>query len=125
MSFKKSHMFCGLGELDYSDKKMIQTDILHTYDIELTPRNSILESNPIIFQIDSSNDFTDLSKTFLKLTLSINNAADGSAVAAEDNVSLINNFANSIFSQISVMLKNTTISHPNPNYAYRAFNKKN
>ena len=120
MPSKKAHTHCSLSELDYSDSKTIQNDIDHDYQCVLTPRNTIIDGNPIVFQIESSSDFVDLGSTVLKLTLSIVDG-DGADIAATDIAGPINNFANSLFSQISVSLKNTTISHPSPNYAYRAY----
>ena len=120
MPFKKQHTKCGLSELDYSSRKLIQNDVAYDYTSELTPRNTIIPDNPIVFQIEGSNDFVDLSNTFLKMTLSIADA-DGVGIGNDDKIAPINNFANSLFSQISVSLKNTTVSHPSPNYAYRAY----
>ena len=62
----------------------------------------------------------DLGSTVLKLTLSLSDQA-GEAIATDDKTAPINNIANSLFSQVSVSLKNTTISHPNPHYGYRAY----
>ena len=120
MPIKRPHLKCGLSELDYSNHKVIQEDIDHSYLVELTPKNSILPQNPLVFAIESGTDFVDLAKTVLKLTLSMSDEA-GDPVTAEDKVGPINNFANSLFSQIAVSLKDTTITQPNPNYAYRAY----
>ena len=120
MPIKRPHLKCGLSELDYSNHKVIQEDIDHSYLVELTPQNSILPQNPLVFAIESGTDFVDLAKTVLKLTLSMSDEA-GDPVTAEDKVGPINNFANSLFSQIAVSLKDTTITQPNPNYAYRAY----
>ena len=62
-------MFCGMSELDYNLPKTIQNEIDHTYDIELTPHNSIIQGNNLIFQIESGTDFTDLGNTFLSVEL--------------------------------------------------------
>ena len=120
MPYSKPHIHCGLSESDYSDRKMIQTDIDHDYFSELTPRNTIIKNNPIVFQIEPSTDFIDPSRTELKLTLSLTDN-DGNHIASEPAISPINNIVHSIFSQVSVSLKNTVISHPNANYGYRSY----
>ena len=120
MPFKKPHLSCGLSELDYSDRKIIQNDIAYDYQCELLPRNTIIANNPLVFQIEPGNDFVDLGRTQLKLTLSIADAT-GANIAEGDVAGPINNFANSLFSQVSVSLKNNVISHPNPNYAYKSY----
>ena len=120
MPFKKPHLSCGLSELDYSDRKLIQNDIAYDYQCELLPRNTIIANNPLVFQIEPGNDFVDLGQTVLKMTLSITDSA-GEDLADDQVAGPINNFANSLFSQVSVSLKNNVISHPNPNYAYKSY----
>ena len=88
MPFKKSHIYCGLSELDYSDLKTVQNEIAYDYQTELTPRNTIIPNNPIVFQIEPGNDFVDLASTYLKLTLSIS-STDGAVIGAEEKISLI------------------------------------
>ena len=55
-----------MSELDYNLPKAYQNEIDHTYDIELTPHNSIIQGNNLIFQIESGTDFTDLGNTFFE-----------------------------------------------------------
>lgn len=120
MAFNKDHVNCGVSELDYFSKKYIQNDISHGYFVELTPRNTIIPNNPLVFQIDASSDFVDLARTQLKVVLSMRDAdnanLDQNAIAAP-----VNNICSSLFSQVSVSLKGTTISHSDPNYSYRSY----
>ena len=109
-----------MSELDYNLPKTIQNEIDHTYDIELTPHNSIIQGNNLIFQIESGTDFTDLGNTFLSVELKMLKS-DNANVANTDNCGPVNNIFHSIWSQVSIKLKDTVISHPSPNYAYRAY----
>ena len=73
-----------MSELDYNLPKAIQNEIDHTYEIELTPHNSIIQGNNLIFQIESGTDFTDLGNTFLSVELKVLKS-DDSRVASTDS----------------------------------------
>ena len=117
---KKEHILCGRSELDYSQKKMVQSDIENVYTIEISPKNSIQRGNPIKFQIDASSDFTNLNLTQLCLSIKLVSST-GEVVMNDDIISPINNILHSMFSQVDVTLKNTSCSFPSPNYPYRAY----
>ena len=116
----KSHIFCGRSELDYDQKKFIQNEIDYAYNIEISPKNVIQFNNPIHFQIDASSDFTDLNATQLYVQLRLSTSA-GAELTANDTMGVCNNLLHSLFSQVSVSLKETLVSYSSPHYAYRAY----
>ena len=116
----KGHIFCSGSELDYSTPKLIQSDIEMEYFSTLTPKNTIIPGNPLTFVIDGGSDFVDLSRTMLNLQVKISDA-DGGPLLEADACAPINNVLHSMFSQVSVSLRDCAISHPNPNYPYRAY----
>ena len=76
---------------------------------------------PIDFQIDPQSEFIDLSQSEFELELKLKKA-DGTnlTAAATTNLFLANNFAHSLFKQISVRFNNTLISPQTDTYAYKA-----
>ena len=120
MAAQKSHIFCGMSELDYSPSELVQTQIEYGYNIEITPHNSIIHGNNIIFHIEGGTDWIDLANTFLKVEIRVSQA-DGVAIDDSVETSIANNVLHSIFSQVQVKLKDTVISHPSSNYSYRAY----
>ena len=115
-----SRTACSVSELAYSPPKMVQQDIDHSYTIALTPHNSIIAGNNVIFHIEGGTDFTDLANSFLEVELDVTTAA-GEALAAGKAVCPINNIFHSLWSQVQVKLKDCIVSHPSPNYGYQAY----
>ena len=115
-----SHIFCGMSELDYSPTKLVQNQIDYAYTTSLTPHNSIISGNNIIFHIEGGTDFVDLSNTFLTVDIRVSKS-DGTEITNVIEVAPVNNIFHTIFSQVQVKLKDTVISHPSPNYSYRAY----
>ena len=118
MAVNSSHIFCGMSELAYSPSKLVQNEIDYAYNTEITPHNSIIHGNNIIFHIEGSTDWVDISNTFLTVEIRVSKS-DGTEIA--ETTSIVNNIFHSIFSQVQVKLKDTVISHPSPNYGYRAY----
>ena len=114
------HVLCSMSELAYNPTKMIQNDIDHTYDVELTPHNTIIQGNNLLFHIEGGSDWVDLACTYLTVDIRMTDT-DGNAVDDTMAAAPINNIFHSLWSQVAVVLKNSTISHPSPNYAYRAY----
>ena len=108
-----------MSELAYNPTKMVQNDIDHTYDVELTPHNTIIQGNNLLFHIEGGSDWVDLANTFLTVDIQMTDA-DGAGVDNTMAAAPINNIFHSLWSQVQVVLKNSTISHPSPNYPYRA-----
>ena len=115
-----SRTACSVSELAYSPPKMVQQDIDHSYTIALTPHNSIIAGNNVIFHIEGGTDFTDLANSFLEVELDVTTSA-GEALAAGKAVCPINNIFHSLWSQVQVKLKDCIVSHPSPNYGYQAY----
>ena len=76
---------------------------------------------PVDFQIDPQSTFIDLSQSEFELELKIKKA-DGTNLTAADTTAIfpVNNFAHSLFKQISVRLNNTLISPQTDTYGYKA-----
>ena len=76
---------------------------------------------PVDFQIDPQSEYIDLSQSEFELQLKLKKA-DGTALTAADTstIFLTNNFAHSLFKQISVRFNNTLISPQTDTYAYKA-----
>ena len=76
---------------------------------------------PVDFQIDPQSEYIDLSQSEFELELKLKKS-DGTALTAAttSNLFLANNFAHSLFKQISVRLNNTLISPQTDTYAYKA-----
>ena len=109
-----------MSELSYSPSEMVQTQIEYAYTNEITPHNSIIQGNNIIFHIEGGTDWVDLANTFLKVQIRVSKA-DGTGIGEDLDTSIANNILHSIFSQVQVKLKDTVISHPSSNYSYRAY----
>ena len=117
---KLQPMSCSVSELAYSPQKFVQHDIDHSYHVALTPHNSIIQGNNIIFHIEGGADFTDLGNTILEVEIQTQTTADAQ-VEETDNVCPVNNIFHSMWSQIQVHLKDCVVSHPSANYGYRAY----
>ena len=115
-----SRTACSVSELAYSPPRMVQQDIDHSYTISLTPHNSIIQGNNVIFHIEGGTDFTDLANSFLEVEIDVTTSA-GEALAAGKAVCPINNIFHSLWSQVQVKLKDCIVSHPSPNYGYQAY----
>ena len=115
-----SRTACSVSELAYSPPKLVQQDIDHSYAVALTPHNSIIAGNNVIFHIEGGTDFTDLGNTILEVEIRVTTAA-GEDVVATKNVCPVNNIFHSPWSQVQVKLKDCIVSHPSPNYGYQAY----
>ena len=76
---------------------------------------------PVDFQIDPKDEYIDLSQSEFEVELKLKKA-DGTRLtaAATSQIFLANNFAHSLFKQISVRFNNTLISPQTDTYAYKA-----
>ena len=85
---------------------------IHPFTTGITPGD---------FQIDPQSEYIDLSQSEFELELKLKKA-DGTALTAADTstIFLTNNFAHSLFKQISVRFNNTLISPQTDTYAYKA-----
>ena len=96
---------CTLSTVDtLNEGSMVQRQIERGYFKELKAINTVKDSSTIEFAVTGDGEeFTDLRNTFLKVSLCIRKS-NGSALAADDNISVINYIASTFFSQVTVYL---------------------
>lgn len=101
---------CSLTELDLFSAPMTQLSIEDKAYTEIHPLSALTETGPIEFFICGEGDkYLDLNDTLIHLRLKITNA-DGSDLAPDAPVGLINYPLNTIFSQCDVTLGDRLIS---------------
>ncbi|XP_053882755.1 uncharacterized protein F54H12.2-like [Malaclemys terrapin pileata] len=114
---------CTKSELDLFQIAPTQTSIEKSIYIEVPPLSAIMESAPIDFFIAGNGiDYKDLNNTLLYLCCKIVKG-DGTELAVDAEVGLVNYPVASIFSQLDVTLGDRLISQSNNCYPYRAFIK--
>jgi len=88
---------------------------------EYKPIVSIGDSDSKVeFQIiGSPNHYLDLSDSFLYIRLQL--IADGKKIAANEDVSSVNNLLHSLFSKVDVYFNNQIVGSSGNNYAYKAY----
>ena len=114
------HHDCRKSELMYDPPRLFQNEIESDYYQYLTPKNTLTTGNPLMFEIEGSSDAVDLTSTQLKLRIKLVEA-NGGALSATSKVAPINNILHSLFSQVTVSLKDNIITQSNSNYPYRAY----
>ena len=82
-------------------------------------------TGPIIFKLQNSKDYLDLSQSILRLKLKITNH-DGTVIGAkvdqeDSEVAIVNNVLHSIFSDVTVNLNNKRIEGGKGLYAYKTY----
>ena len=117
---EEPHHECEKSELDYDAVKLVQGSIESDYYQYLNPKNTLSSGSPLLFEIESTSDFVDLSQTTLSVQYRVAEA-DGTALTATSKVAPVNNTLHSLFSQVTVALKDHNITQPNSDYAYRAY----
>ncbi|XP_050795729.1 uncharacterized protein F54H12.2-like [Gopherus flavomarginatus] len=112
---------CTKSELDLFQIAPTQTSIEKSIYIEVPPLSAVTESAPIDFFIAGNGiDYMDLNNTLLYLCCKIVKG-DGTELAADAEVGLVNYPVASIFSQLDVTLGDRLVSQSNNCYPYRAF----
>ncbi|XP_044885036.1 uncharacterized protein F54H12.2-like [Mauremys mutica] len=112
---------CAKSELDLFQIAPTQTSIEKSIYIEVPPLSAVTESAPIDFFIAGNGiDYMDLNNTLLYLCCKIVKG-DGTELAADAEVGLVNYPVASIFSQLDVTLGDRLVSQSNNCYPYRAF----
>ena len=84
------------------------------------PESRIQRGSPIEFNIETSNDYIDLSKCYLKMKVRVMQA-DGTSALADKKCIPINNWMHSLIKQFSIKLNNTLVTQQNDTYAYKAY----
>lgn len=112
---------CTLSNVDNLNiGNTIQKQIEKGYFKEVKPINPVKDSSVIEFLLSGEGDeFTDLSHTYLKLTLKLKKS-NGDVLTDDDKVSVVNYIGATLFNQIDILLNDTQISSSSPNNAYRA-----
>ena len=107
------------SELDLFGKPSVQTSIEHTAEKYHYPISSMIESGPLEFTITWSGDeYLDLSSAYLHMTASIGGVT---TPTEDDTVAPVNNWVQSLFSQLDVSLNGKMVSSSSNTYAYRAY----
>lgn len=117
---EEPHYECGKSELDYTSVKYVQGDIESDYWQHLSPKNTLASGNPLLFEIESTSDFVDLSQTTISIKYRVKES-DGTVLDGTSKAAPINNTLHSLFSQVTISLKDHNISQPNSAYPYRAY----
>ena len=112
---------CTKSELDLFNIGPTQTSIERSLYVEVPPLSALTESAPLDFFIaGNGEDYMDLNNTLLYVCCKIVNA-DGSNLAADAPVGLVNYPIASLFSQLDVTLGDRLISQSNNSYPYRGY----
>ena len=83
------------------------------------PESRIQRGSPIEFNIETTPEYIDLSKCYIKFKLKITKA--NGANITDKKVIPINNFFHSMIKQMSIKLNNTLVTQQNDTYAYKAY----
>lgn len=111
---------CTLAELDLFSAPMTQLSIEDKIYTEISPVAAITDNGPIEFFIPGDGEkYLDLNDTLLHVRCKITNA-DGTDLADDAVVGLINYPLNTIFDQCDVVLGDRLISQSSATHPYRA-----
>ena len=103
------------------EKQPQKTGILSRDYVEYRPVNQIADDSPLEFNIPAASiNYVDLKRTRLHIKLQILKK-DGTPVAEDDPVALVNLPLSSAFSQISFNLQHHPIGQLGTNYPYKAY----
>ena len=108
--------------LDLFKKNIVQTAIIDGSWIEIRPINSIEETAPVDFHIDgTSEDFLDLSETYLKVKARITSANGENGYPDAEMVAPVNLILQSMWSKLDVSFNGKRVSSSGHTYPYRAY----
>lgn len=112
---------CLHSGLDLFSVPPTQTAVEEGQFVEIHPLASISQGTPIEFAISgNSEEYLDLFNTFLHVRAKVT-LADGSNLPADVEVTPVNYFLHSLFSQVDVSLNDTLITPSENTYPYRAY----
>ena len=114
------HQECSKSELDYGATNFVQADVQSDYWQHLAPKNTLVVGGPLLFEIEGTGDFVDLSQSTLSVKYTLKEL-DGTNITSQTAVAPVNNTLHSLFSQITVSLKDHNITQPNSAYPYRSY----
>lgn len=107
------------SELMLFDVPLTQQQIIGQYLTRYSPFSTVSETQ-FSFQIPESNDWTDLGRSFIQLTLELECISASASDPASWDVALVNDILNSLFSKIDVSIGGTTVSDSNPYSSYKS-----
>jgi hypothetical protein len=122
MSFiHKSSLECAKSELDLMHTPETQAMILSGKWVDYHPISVLDGDSPIDFRIISSTDeYTDLSQTFLHLQVQIIDNTTNMVIDNNSKVAPANLLLHSMFNQVDVSLNDILVTSSVNTYAYRA-----
>ena len=112
----KESSYCAKSKLDLFTVPPTQLCIDRNVTVEYRPTTLLTGNGPIEFQNDGSDDFTDLSQTYMYLKVQII-TSDRKPQQESDVVGQANMFLHSLFSKIEVKLNGHQVCTMN-NYVY-------
>ena len=120
---------CVSGSLDLWTKPLMETQVEIAYYTEMLPDVPLTDSNNgITFRISPSDDLTDLSQSYIQITLQITKADDtnldafvAAAEATRNSVGFVNMPSTSIFSAMNFRLNDELLTDSFNTYPYLSY----
>ncbi|KAF4522353.1 hypothetical protein B566_EDAN011073 [Ephemera danica] len=109
---------CSKEQLDLFDLPATQLSVEDCEYVTVKPLASLDNDSPIEFAVPPSEHYTDVSRTFLHLTVSIEED-NGDTILATDDFAPVNNFLHSLFSNVSLSLNSKLITSPSHLYGFK------
>lgn len=120
----KGSVECGKTELDLFSTPPTQTEIENSHWIPHHPLSSITDTGPIEFNISGTGeDYLDLANTYLYIKAKITKA-DGSDLAADENVAFVNDPIDALFTQVDLSLNEKLVTQSTNTYPQRCYIEK-
>ncbi len=111
---------CAIEQCDLFSVAPTQTSIESSSNVEYHPISSLNDGPSIEFEINGSGgEYLDLSRSYLHVKVQVVQT-NGNNLPDIDDVSPVNNFLHSMFSQVDITLNGTQISTSTNTYAYRS-----
>ena len=118
MSIREGSEECSISPLEVFDIPPTQTAIEKSYDVEYLPTSALQEGGVVEFYIPASNeDYVDLKNSKLYIKAKITNDVGGDL---DNNVDVapVNNFLQSMWSNVELMLNDRLVTHSNNVHGY-------
>jgi hypothetical protein len=113
---------CRTSSLDYESLPLIQNSITKTqfYEYPSLTSTSLDETVPIEFRVDRTDQFIDLTQTYLSFTFSVLKSHETDLLET-DLVSTVNNFGYSVFSEVELFIQGKKITSTQGNYPFLSY----
>lgn len=112
---------CGPSGTDVHSAQPVQTGVLSKTIVDCHPVAEVNELGPLEFYLPASEeDVYNLREHRLEVSIKVSNA-DGTNIAADAPVSVVNFTLHSLFSQLDVWINEQLVSQQSNTYAYRAY----